>query len=103
MATYIYTKLLPHVSKRLSGAEDQWTTITNLNKAKDIITSNFTNWADKFDAKKIIVCLTGSHNFRKQLSDTYKSNRKSKRKPEGFCVVYWLGNEHLQLLQASSS
>ena len=56
----------------------------NLNKAKDIITSNFTNWVDKFDAKKIIVCLTGSHNFRKQLSDTYKSNRKSKRKPEGF-------------------
>lgn len=65
-------------------AEDQWTTTTNLVAAKDIVSKNFIKWAEKFDAKKIIVCLTGSHNFRKQISDTYKSNRKSKRKPEGF-------------------
>ena len=80
---YLY-KAAAACFEEIEWAEDQWTTITNLNKAKDIITSNFTNWVDKFDAKKIIVCLTGSHNFRKQLSDTYKSNRKSKRKPEGF-------------------
>ena len=84
MATYIYIKPPPHVLKRLNGLRISGLRC-NLNKAKDIITSNFTNWADKFDAKKIIVCLTGSHN-NKQISDTYKSNRKSKRKPEGFAA-----------------
>lgn len=48
---------------------------------------------------EIIMCLSDSRNFRKELLSTYKENRAGKRKPLGYCeVVEWvIKNYHSQV------
>ena len=38
-------------------------------------------WAEQADAKRILVCLTGSGNFRKSVLPSYKANRKDAPRP----------------------
>lgn len=38
---------------------------------------------EKFKARDYVICVSDRHNFRKQLAETYKAERKDKPKPKG--------------------
>jgi DNA polymerase-1 len=60
---------------------DVWILSANLAEAKDNFQRMVGNIQEAVGTKDMIVCLSDSHNFRKDLTDTYKSQRKATRKP----------------------
>ena len=55
--------------------------------------------ANKLKATRIIVCLTDSHNFRKDVWAEYKANRKSTRKPTHLTGVKDILAQHYETYQ----
>ena len=68
--------------RAVDWGNDNWVLSANLSEAKELFTLMIDQIKDDIDPDAIItICLSDSGNFRKQLSDTYKSQRKAQRKP----------------------
>lgn len=71
---------------------DLWTLHSQANEVIDAIDSYIAHLRNVLDAEKVIVALTDSVNFRKELNPLYKSHRKNQRKP----IAYLPAIEHLK-------
>lgn len=63
---------------------DIWTLTADLKTAKDMFNSQLTDLIHLSGCSLYTLCFTGSKNFRKDVSPSYKLNRKGKRKPVGY-------------------
>lgn len=61
--------------------DDNWILHSNLTESKDLFTTSLDGITNALGSKSIIMCLSDSANFRKDLTPTYKSKRKDTRKP----------------------
>jgi len=62
--------------------DDLWTLHSNIGTAKEIFEREIEVIRGEFpDDFPILLCFSGSNNFRKELLPTYKANRKKNRKP----------------------
>ena len=64
--------------------EDCWVLHGNLKEAIDIFRSSLDTITNDLSATQVTLCLSDRENFRKTLAPTYKSSRKSVRKPVVF-------------------
>ena len=64
---------------------------TNVEQAKDMFNSMIESTKEALKSDDLVFVVSGSNNFRYQLTDTYKSNRKGNRKPLGYMTLKeWL-------------
>ena len=68
------------LEKPVNWEGDLWTLHSNYSEVITEVEESLEFYKNKFKADKVIVALTDSNNFRKELNPTYKSNRKG-RKP----------------------
>jgi DNA polymerase I len=61
--------------------EDLWTLHSDAKEAKAQLDATIQQLMQDLSATSVVVALTHSDNFRKQILPTYKSNRKGQRKP----------------------
>jgi DNA polymerase I len=68
--------------------DDIWSLWTDLNDAKAAFERQLDTIKEKLGVDDILCCLSDhSNNFRKEVSPTYKSNRKGTRKPVGYVAL----------------
>ena len=76
------------VEREIEWEEDIFTLYADLNEAKTAFKVQLQRIQDKLKSDDVLCCLTSrSGNFRKQVSPTYKSNRKGTRKPVGYVAL----------------
>lgn len=88
------------VAYRLSAAAevpvnwhgDLWTLHTNFSEVVESVEGFIKHLQDKLEADKVVIALSDSLNFRKQLNPSYKAHRKSNRKP----LVYEAIKDHMK-------
>ena len=61
--------------------DDMWTLHSDLNEAKQRLDCWVKDMRSKLNADKVIMALSGSKNWRKEVLPSYKHNRQRKRKP----------------------
>ena len=61
--------------------DDLWILGGNKAEAIDLIELQIKNLGERFDTDKMIFCITGPENYRKDIDPEYKAHRKSTRKP----------------------
>ena len=61
--------------------DDLWTLHANVKEAKVTLDSTIDKMKKNLKSDSIIVAITGTKNFRKEVLPTYKDNRKQRRKP----------------------
>lgn len=61
--------------------DDNWILHSNLTESKDLFKTALDGITNALGTTSIIMCLSDSANFRKDLTATYKSKRKDTRKP----------------------
>ena len=72
----------------LDWGSDIWTLYTDLNEAKNIFNTQIINIKNQLNSDDILCCLSDPKaNFRKVVDPSYKSNRKSTRKPVGYVAL----------------
>lgn len=64
--------------------DDVWLLHGNVEEAKDLFKSALDGITNALGSNSITMCLSDRENFRKKLTDTYKSKRKETRKPVVF-------------------
>tara|TARA_R110002074_G_scaffold180405_1_gene344591 strand:+ start:511 stop:1269 length:759 start_codon:yes stop_codon:yes gene_type:complete len=67
-----------------SEEEDIWTLYSDLKVAKQIFQEQVTGFCDKFKTNEVLMCLSATDNFRKEIYPPYKASRKKTRKPVGY-------------------
>tara|TARA_R100001443_G_scaffold54534_1_gene65951 strand:+ start:821 stop:1552 length:732 start_codon:yes stop_codon:yes gene_type:complete len=72
------------VEQEFDWGDDYWTLFGDLREAQERVDVWLQDIKELLNADKFVLTLTGRNNWRKDVLPTYKSNRKSKRKP----VVY---------------
>ena len=83
------------IEEAINWGDDMWTLHSDFNTAKDKYKSYIKTLTENFNAKKVLIFLSDSNNFRKQIYPDYKLNRINKRKP--VCLGQmrkWLFEEH---------
>jgi DNA polymerase-1 len=60
---------------------DLWTLHCNANEVIEAVDETLTSYKNQFKADRLIIALSDSANFRKELNPTYKSNRTKQRRP----------------------
>lgn len=71
--------------------DDNWILHSNLTESKDLFTTSLDGITNALGTKSLIMCLSDSANFRKDLTPTYKSKRKDTRKPIVFkAMLEWI-------------
>jgi len=79
------------VEKEVNWGDDVWSLWADAKEAKKLILQYIDLLMEKTAADKLVFCFTGKDNFRKNISNTYKSNRKDKRKPVCYkAIKEWL-------------
>lgn len=74
--------------------DDVWLLHGNVEEAKDLFKSALDGITNALGSNSITMCLSNRENFRKKLTDTYKSKRKETRKPVVFKpLLEWVINE----------
>lgn len=74
--------------------EDVWLLHGNVQEAKHLFTTALDGITNALGSHDIIMCLSDRENFRKKLTDTYKSKRKTTRKPVVFKpLMDWVTTE----------
>lgn len=83
------------VEKEIEFDEDCWVLYTDLADAKRQFKTSLEEIADTVPTHQPYLCISGSHNFRKDLDVTYKAHRKPVRKPMGFLPFkQWVIDNH---------
>lgn len=74
--------------------DDVWLLHGNVEEAKDLFKSALDGITNALGSKNLTICLSDRENFRKKLTDTYKSKRKETRKPVVFKpLLEWVISE----------
>ena len=78
--------------KEWDWGDDIWSLYTDLGDAKAAFKTQVDTICNKLQCKDVLFCLTDhSHNFRRDVDPSYKSNRKGTRKPVGYvALVDWV-------------
>jgi DNA polymerase-1 len=71
---------------------DLWTLHSQANEVIEAMAAQIKSLRDHLEADKVVVALTDSVNFRKELNPLYKNHRKGQRKP----VAYTAAIDHLK-------
>ncbi len=66
---------------------DIWSMWSDINEAKEKAASFVAELKEKSGIDRVVMCLSGSANFRKDVDPTYKANRKDVRKPIAFAPL----------------
>ena len=70
--------------------DDIFSLSTDLKMAKKIFSNFLDTTKERLKTDEMIICLTGSDNFRREIEPSYKSGRKKTRKPVGYAAfVDW--------------
>jgi DNA polymerase-1 len=72
------------VEKELEFDDDMWVLFTDLRDAQNKFKDKLEEVSSKLPSHEPMLCISGDHNFRKDIDSTYKANRKKVRKPMGF-------------------
>ena len=81
--------------KEYRWEQDVYTKLCDLGEAKDIFRDKMQFVRDTLKSDKMILCFSDKLNFRKVVSETYKSNRKETVKPTGFkAFIEWAKGTH---------
>ncbi len=80
------------VEEPIHWGNDWWSLTADARLAKQMIEQEVSEWMSELGADALIIALSDQTNWRHDVLDTYKSNRKGKRKP----VIYVPLREHLQ-------
>ena len=71
--------------------DDIWSLSTDLKVAKQIFEDQIKGFHERLGTTEALMCISSTENFRRQVSSTYKSNRKKTRKPVGYkSMVSWV-------------
>jgi DNA polymerase-1 len=82
---------LSATEKPTDWGDEIWTLHSNENEAKTRVLAKIEQFRKKLVADLVIMCLSDTTNFRKQIDPTYKENRKGTRKPLFFAGLReWL-------------
>lgn len=87
---YLIFSALSAAEEEVDWQDDVWTLTCDHNKARAILRSSIKGIRERLrefnDAELVMVfsTLNGADNWRKQVLETYKANRKGKRKPVGY-------------------
>lgn len=77
------------------AGDDTWFLSTNLQQAKAMWSSMMTTISKELGSQDLVIVLSGPEDFRRALCDSYKGNRKDKRKPLGYPVLkQWLYEQY---------
>ena len=71
--------------------DDIWSLASDLKVAKQIFTDQIKGFKERLGSEEVLMCISDSVNFRKDVLDSYKGNRKKSRKPVGYkAMVAWV-------------
>jgi DNA polymerase-1 len=71
--------------------DDIWSLSTDLKVAKQLFTDQINGFHKRLGTTETLMCISSTENFRREVSCTYKSNRKKSRKPVGYkAMVSWV-------------
>jgi len=71
--------------------DDIWSLTTDLKAAKKAFLNRLEEFKEVLDVQDVVITLSGTNNFRKQVEPTYKLGRKKVRKPVGYpALVQWV-------------
>ena len=71
--------------------DDVWSLICDLKVAKKIFNNSIAHFCEYLETPHVIMCLSDRGNFRKEIDEGYKANRKGVRKPVGYPgMVQWV-------------
>ena len=80
------------VEEPIHWGNDWWSLTADARLAQQMIEKELDEWTQALGATSVLIALSAKTNWRHDVLDTYKSNRKGKRKP----VIYVPLREHLQ-------
>ena len=80
------------VEEPIHWGNDWWSLTADAHLAKQMIEQEVSEWMSELGADGLIIALSDQTNWRHDVLDTYKSNRKGKRKP----VIYVPLRDHLR-------
>ena len=83
-ADILIYKAIASVERETEWEEGVWTILADVNEAFDSFQGLVKSIVKRSGVDKYILCVSCTKNFRKDLCDTYKGNRKGTRKPIGF-------------------
>lgn len=90
---YLLFSAMSAAEEEVDWGDDIWSLQCDHNKARSILKADINSIRERLkefhDAKLVMVFSTtnGEDNWRKQVLETYKANRKGKRKPVGYPVL----------------
>lgn len=90
---YLLFSAMSASEEEVDWGEDIWTLQCDHNKARAILRSSINGIRERlkeFNDAKLVMVFSTAHtadNWRKQVLETYKANRKGKRKPVGYPVL----------------
>lgn len=78
------------LEREIDWGDDIWSLSTDLNGAKKLFNKMVCDFKEALLIEDVVITLTGSNNFRKDVEPSYKSGRKKSRKPVGYkALVEW--------------
>lgn len=79
--------------------DDVWSLTTDLKIAKDLFSTQMSEFKARLDDDDMILCLSSPTNFRKDIDSTYKWQRKKTRKPLGYVAMLDWVQHHYRTFQ----
>jgi len=89
--------------QEINWHDNVWTLYADIDEAQKIFANQIEKIKDKLKTDDILCCLSDrGDNFRKRIDPSYKSNRKSTRKPCGFnAMIDWVESEYPHMRKPS--
>ena len=76
--------------EEVDWGDDIWSLWTDLKVAKGLFEDRLEEFKKRLQVDEVLLCFTTGHNWRKDIYETYKGNRKKTRKPVGYAAaVEW--------------
>ncbi len=84
---YLVFSAMSAAEEEVDWGDDVWSLQCDHDKARAILRSSIRgiqNRLKEFNDAKLVMIFSGDNNWRKEVLETYKANRKGKRKPVGY-------------------
>lgn len=77
-------RALAATEEETNWGDDVWTLSADHRAGMNAFTSEIDKIKEVLNSEDLLLCFSGSDNFRKHINPTYKGNRKNSRKPLGY-------------------
>jgi DNA polymerase-1 len=77
-------RALATTEEETNWGNDVWTLSADHKQALTVFTNEMQKITEELNSDNLLLCFSGSDNFRKHINPTYKGNRKNTRKPLGY-------------------